>query len=347
MIPWRHSLTVDLTPDQVLDRLEEMTDPDPDSVWQSIRAVAPCLTSKYEPPRFLGRIDRQRGSFYLHSLIVSGGRFQTVFSGTVGPMTNGLRISMWTCSSVGGILTTLAVASFGVRLIWDLQGPDDPQGTSTFVILVLMSLYWIATSIVVHSMAVKAFKSALSGVHQAEVLDPWPLRSVENSEMASDQIPPKAKVPFKAPVVEHFLALADEILRLSTTPPHSIKVEPDGESLTLRFPRQTSDGYDVRADVDNRKGVTVWAGNLAHVPPGGVRNPRSECQMAFGLIYDFLSSANRLHERQVNGETYFAGIEVNGPKGWDEVFSNRRKGKKPDGPASEQYFTNNQVPPRA
>ncbi len=342
MIPWRHTFTTDLTPDQILDRLEDVTDEEESSIWGFLLSPKACLCDSLVSTKLRGTISRQNRTFYMHALLSTSGRFQTVFNGSIKETAEGSRVRVWISSSAGSVFTQISLVAFFVILCWKtLVSSRTSQGLLVSILCAALILLAI-NSLTVHASAIQAFRAVLENPRGLGQCDPWPLTPITAGEASAK----RTRLPSGSSTVEHFKSFADRVLADPSTPPHTLQEAHDGELLTLSFPPQSSEGYEVRAVVDNRKGITVWAGALAHIPPVALESPRDAVASAFGLMRDLLSPVNRLHERYSNGELYYAGIETTGTKGWDEVFSNRLKGRKPSGIMSEKYFINHQMPVR-
>lgn len=92
MIPWRFTITTDMPPDQVMDKLSDLTDQRMYSLWHWCAASGSNLDRHYRFTIFEGRLNLTDRSFNLRNYISDSARLETAYHGSVERNESGARI---------------------------------------------------------------------------------------------------------------------------------------------------------------------------------------------------------------------------------------------------------------
>jgi hypothetical protein len=147
-------------------------------------------------------------------------------------------------------------------------------------------------------------------------------------------------------LIQEFIDYGKELLSRHPDLPHKWEVDREKPGATLKFPRQSSSGFDVVIDVKSSQ-ITVSTGELAHEHFEPEEGPNIYLvESVFGYVRDLLSPDMRLREKLAGNKPRWAAVESFGGRVWhpESVFRLilwNFLAKK-----SEKIYTNEQLPGR-
>lgn len=348
LIPWKINCIYQIPPNDVFDRLDRCIDPKSDRGWYKLMWSMKDASSPLESFPFDGVLDRARGLFQLATCFKPED-FATVLRGTVTPEGSGTRLNLWIFPGASRIIFALIVIIvFAVGFVSETLKPVPSHVaiTSGAIIAVVLGAFTLSARL----RARKLLDDVMSGVLPAYQVPPWPELPdyFKNPPVRPDDETDMIPIPDPT-LVEHFEVLSRGILAHRSTPNHLIRVDPGKEHLTLKFPAQSTAGYDIRIEVDDN-GITIYSGELASfgLPLDEYYGRTFDTiEETFLFVRSLLSPEFRLREEFVDNVRYKACIEISDSKGkFGAVFETKLPGRRPKGVRTEKIFVNQQMPKR-
>ena len=131
-------------------------------------------------------------------------------------------------------------------------------------------------------------------------------------------------------------------MRASPALPHEWVSE--AESLVLRIPAISSDGFDVELQA-NAGGLELRCGDM-HPPLDVSSDPAAAVRDALGLVRDVLSPGIRLRELTAGGNADHWLLEATTERGWEVEFRMGLMFWNYFGRRSERIYCNDHLPAR-
>jgi hypothetical protein len=349
MIPWRYTFASDLTPDQVLAKLEYVTDQKKLSVCKSVDDLGPSMDGRSSRIRFRGAIDREHRKFYVHGNLTGNDKSQTAFTGRIGPNGTGSIVTTWISATRAGLImlaimgpVAIVVSLLLTRMVlWDARRAPLWFLVFPFLFLVVVPMIDIWINI----KARKILREVVNGTKLTQWPDPWPIRT---SGGKVEEISPMANVellPKDATLPQRFREFASTIAESPASPPMTLDIDPHGTTLSLFFPVQGPNGFDVLIEVD-RDGASIQVGTWIQIPVHG--NDRLKIvRDTFGIIRDLVSPRCRLTECYIGEQLSFARLESGRPGHWTSTgFEHIQRVTGEFGERTVVYYQNEQLPER-
>lgn len=339
MIPWRFTIETDLSPEQVLDKLVDLSDSRPTTLREFFFPQYHYSAGRFFSTMFAGHVDRKAKSFHLHNYLWPGDYYQTSYGGSLYRDGLTTRIKVLGSFTTGPTIFLSSLLLLSIGACW--WGFD--KNRMVIIWPAIIVTYYITRCATSRRKARRLFRDLFVTKTLPAARSIWP---------EIDRFKPHTKtgepeIYFEAgsadpELVNHFTRYVRLIAGNRRTPPHSLSGESDGKPLTLTFPAQSSNGFDVRATVDDN-GLIVWAGRLARMSTTDIGHPRDQVELAFGTIRDLLSPTCKLREYYLDGLLCRALVEYQGDEifaGVDDAVSTSER----EDELVEKEFVNRQMP---